>query len=137
MVRRASPHMQLFARGQTKAGAASRRTPSRGAVTNANFEYACFIAGIPAPVRELRFHETRRFRFDYAWPDRMLAIEVEGGIWRKGGGAHSHPLNIKRDIEKGNLAQLGGWTVLRYAPEDLPQAIADIKTLFNIRTGPA
>ena len=55
----------------------------------------------------------RRFRFDFAWPGLKLAVEVEGGLWSRGESAHKHPLGILRDIEKGNLAVLLGWRVLR------------------------
>jgi len=83
------------------------------------FAHMCWKLGLPVPVREFRFSYLRRWRFDYAWPDHKLALEVEGGIWRKGGGAHSHPLNIERDIEKYNDAALRGWRILRVAPEKL------------------
>ena len=30
-------------------------------------------------VKEFRFHETRKWRFDYAFPSHKIAIEVDGG----------------------------------------------------------
>ncbi len=36
--------------------------------------------GLPKPAREYRFHRERRWRFDFAWPDYKVAVEVEGGI---------------------------------------------------------
>jgi hypothetical protein len=36
-------------------------------------------AGLPEPIREYRFAPSRRWRFDFAWPAAMLAVEVEGG----------------------------------------------------------
>lgn len=74
-------------------------------------------------LREYKFDEregkeSRQFRFDYAWPQKRIALEVEGGIWRKGGGAHSHPTGIIRDIEKYNLAMMQGWRVIRLASGD-------------------
>lgn len=32
-------------------------------------------AKLPAPEREYRFDPERRWRFDFAWPDQMLAVE--------------------------------------------------------------
>lgn len=91
----------------------------------------CISNGLPAPEPEHRFHSERRWVFDYAWPDHWIAVEVEGGIWRKGGGAHSRPSNIERDIQKYNAATMAGWRVLRYAPEDLSTAIADVRSLID------
>jgi len=69
--------------------------------------------GLPTPEREFRFHPTRKWRVDFVWVKERLAVECEGGVWRKGGGAHSHPLNIERDIEKSNALTLAGYHLLR------------------------
>lgn len=68
---------------------------------------------LPLPVTHHRFHPTRRWEFDFCYPDRMIAIECEGGIFRSGGGAHSSGKAILRDIEKYNTATLMGWRVFR------------------------
>ena len=34
-------------------------------------------------TKEQKFHDERKFRFDYAVIDLMLAIEYEGGTWRQ------------------------------------------------------
>ncbi len=68
--------------------------------------------GLPEPEREFRFHDTRRWRLDFAWPERGLAVEVEGGVYR--GGGHTSVGGIKRDIEKGNALTLMGWRLLRF-----------------------
>lgn len=39
----------------------------------------------PQPEREYRFHDQRRWRFDYAFIDQRVAIELEGGIYSGGG----------------------------------------------------
>ena len=95
------------------------------------FPGMCVAAGYPKPVIEHQFHPVRKWQFDFAWPDRKIAVEQEGGIWRKGGGAHSHPLNIERDIAKYNAAALLGWRILRYAPEDMELAIIDLRGAFK------
>lgn len=64
------------------------------------------------PVPEYRFHETRRWRFDFAYPDRQLAIEVEGGTWTN--GRHNRAKGFEADCEKYNAAVLKGWSVLRF-----------------------
>ena len=67
--------------------------------------------GLPEPEREYRFAPPRRWRFDFAWPERRLAVEVEGGQWVR--GRHQTPKGFERDCEKLNAAALLGWTVLR------------------------
>lgn len=70
------------------------------------------LAGLPEPVRELRFHPVRRWRFDLAWPDYMLAVEVEGGTWA--GGRHTRGGGYAEDCIKYAEATLLGWRVLRF-----------------------
>lgn len=72
--------------------------------------------------QEYQFHAERKFRFDYACPELKIAVEQEGGIWLKGGGAHSRPQNILRDMEKYNLATSMGWKILRRTPDQLFQS---------------
>lgn len=73
----------------------------------------------PEPEREFHFHPVRRWKFDFAWPAALVAVEVEGGVFREGGGAHSHPTNIIRDIEKYNTAAFMGWIVVRMAEREI------------------
>ena len=73
--------------------------------------------GLPAPVMEHRFHPTRKWRFDFAWPAERVALEVEGGVWV--GGAHGRGSGIVRDIEKYNAAAALGWRVMRVLPKNL------------------
>jgi very-short-patch-repair endonuclease len=61
--------------------------------------------------REYRFAKDRRWRFDFCWPDSMLALEVEGGIWT--GGRHTRGSGYIADIEKYNRATSEGWRVFR------------------------
>ena len=67
--------------------------------------------GLPAPVEELRFHPSRLWRFDLAWPDRKLACEVDGAVWS--GGRHTRGAGFTEDCNKFNEALLLGWRVLR------------------------
>ena len=67
---------------------------------------------VPPPVEEHQFHDTRKWRFDYCWPHRMLAVEIEGGVYS--GGGHVRGKHYQSDCEKYNAAVLLGWRVLRY-----------------------
>lgn len=73
--------------------------------------------GVPAPVKEYRFDTVRRYRFDYAWPDKMIAVEIEGGVWNR--GAHVRGKHYISDCEKYNLATSFGWQVYRFVPRQL------------------
>lgn len=77
--------------------------------------FDCFLRVFQFPKAERQFHFAlgRKYSADFAWPDKKLLVEIEGGIWKPGGGAHSHPLGIERDIEKYNLATAEGWRVIR------------------------
>lgn len=56
----------------------------------------------------------RRFRFDLAWPDVWLAVEVDGGGFV--GGRHGNGRGIESDAEKVSLATALGWRVMRVTP---------------------
>jgi very-short-patch-repair endonuclease len=66
---------------------------------------------IPAWRVEFAFARPRRWRFDFAWPEQMVALEVEGGIWVA--GRHSRPTGYAADCEKYNEAAIRGWKVIR------------------------
>lgn len=68
-------------------------------------------AGLPTPERETTFHPVRGWRFDLAWPVAMLAVEIDGGTWRR--GRHTQPKGFEEDCRKLAEAALLGWTVLR------------------------
>ena len=77
---------------------------------------------------QYKFHPTRRWKFDFAWPDKMIAIEVEGNTFgrickkkvygkvcnqRLAGGRHTQGTGFEKDCEKYNTAALMGWKVYR------------------------
>lgn len=68
-------------------------------------------AKLPTPEREVVFAAPRKFRFDFAWPHVMLALEVDGGEWVQ--GRHVRPGSFRKDAEKMSLAAIKGWRVLK------------------------
>lgn len=76
--------------------------------------------GIPDPTHEYRFHESRRWRIDYAWPNVRLAVEIEGGAWTR--GRHTRGIGFVKDMEKYNTLFAMGWTLLRYQPKRINYA---------------
>lgn len=85
------------------------------------FEVGCVSLGIMRPVAEYRFHPTRRWRFDYAWPEALLALEVNGGVFTK--GRHTRGLGYVNDMEKLSEAAILGWRVLQCQPKDVKSGL--------------
>jgi hypothetical protein len=56
----------------------------------------------------------RRWRFDIAWPDQKIALEVEGGAYTQ--GRHTRGKGFEEDCRKYNAAALDGWLVFRMTP---------------------
>ncbi len=67
---------------------------------------------LPKPRTEYRFHDARSWRFDRAWPDRMLAAECEGVTHE--GGRHQRVKGYTEDCHKYTTAALCGWRVMRF-----------------------
>ncbi len=63
------------------------------------------------------FDESRGWKFDFAWKDQKVAVEIEGGIFQKGKNGqptgHRSITGVLRDIEKYNAAAIAGWCVIR------------------------
>jgi hypothetical protein len=82
-------------------------------------------AGLPAPERDYRFGaaaaggegrglrarlakaKLRDWRFDFAWPELQVALEIEGR------GRHQTVAGYREDCVKYNAATLLGWAVYR------------------------
>lgn len=75
-------------------------------------DYIWQAYGLPIPQREFKFHPTRKWRFDFAWPGRLLAVELEGAVWVQ--GRHTRGTGYTGDMEKYNAAIELEWRVLRY-----------------------
>jgi hypothetical protein len=75
--------------------------------------------------REVRFHPTRRWRFDWGIGliGRNVAVEYEGGVFH-GDEGHRATGRYLRDLEKYNEAALRGWTVLRFTAKEVDDGSA-------------
>jgi len=96
----------------------------------------CFYEGLHAvgctlPLTEYLFAPPRKWRFDYAWPDQKVALEVEGGAYVR--GRHVQAVGFFGDMMKYNFAVLLGWRVLRSTPEGLVTSttIQALRTLLT------
>jgi len=83
------------------------------------------LAKFPTPIREYRIFANvkkvglikKKSRCDFVWPEHMLIVEVEGGIWTN--GRHVRGTGFINDCEKYNEATLLGYKVLRVTAEHI------------------
>ncbi len=87
------------------------------------------VLEIQPPQREFKFHPNRDWRFDYAWPDRKIAVEVQGM-------PHRIRERFLSDVEKLAMAQIYGWRVLLVAGQDVRsgRAVSWLVTLWEMKT---
>lgn len=79
-------------------------------------------------VLELRFDKVREFRFDYAIPRLMIAIEYEGVFSKK--SRHTTVNGFSEDCVKYNLATCSGWRILRYTAKNYLNLETDLKKMI-------
>jgi very-short-patch-repair endonuclease len=79
-----------------------------------------------SPIPEYQFAPPRRWRADFAFPDAMLLVEIEGGVWTN--GRHNRGSGFTADCEKYNAAAMLGYFVLRFTPDMVKkgEAIAQV-----------
>lgn len=121
---------------RTKAAAELAAATRRSQIERLRADVADVLAAAlgPRPVHvaiaEYRF-STRKWRFDWAFPDVKLAIEIEGGSGSN--GRHTRPSGYADDCEKYNRATLNGWRLLRYTSEQIRKERA--RVVAEIREG--
>lgn len=83
---------------------------------------------------EHHFHPQRKWRFDVAVPELKIGMEYQGGAFLAK-GAHNTVKGIRRDNEKFIAAQLLGWMVLPFGPDETREgrALSTMVDAFRIR----
>lgn len=101
------------------------------AVWNARFP------GEPSPTREYEFAKEalgRKWRFDFCWPAKKLAVEIDGGVFIRGG--HNRGVQMTGDHEKAREAVKLGWRILKYTTLDLRkkpmQVVEEVHWLLSV-----
>ncbi len=116
----------------------------RTASQEANFEFQCRAHKIPVSA-QFRFAQSahasnarRRWIADFAFLEAKVMVEIDGGVWMAGGGAHSHPTDITRNMTKQNDATLLGFVTLRFTPAEVKSghAIAFTQRILHTRGKP-
>jgi len=104
------------------------------------------LRALPAPERQFRFAlPHRQYRVDFAWPDRGLAVEVDGGAFVGRGGQGSVISRLSavgyhqtvEDYRKRNLLNLLGWRLLAYQPQQIArgEALTEIELALRAPGG--
>ena len=75
-------------------------------------------------VRELRFAPPRRWRFDIAFPEKWIAVEVHGGEYIN--GRHVRGYGLKNDCEKARAAARLGWKLYPFVGSDVNQNMSGV-----------
>jgi hypothetical protein len=124
----------------------------RAAVRKPLIEQQLIAAGLPDPVTEFMFAKEigRKWRFDYAWPDHKIALEIEGAVFGRliitadgkkirAGGRHSTGAGLQADAFKYNRAAILGWLVVRATTTMVRDghAITELSDAFASRAGGA
>lgn len=78
-------------------------------------------------LQECGFHPSRKWRFDLVIVTREginlhTAIEIDGAVWAA--GRHTRGAGFISDCEKLNEAQLLGWKVYRFTPQQVRNGTA-------------
>ena len=85
------------------------------------FEIRC--AGLPKPELEFMFmYPVRKWRFDMAWPDQRVALEVEGITPE--GGRHQRMRGYSEDCAKYSEAAIRHWRVIRVTSMMIKRGVA-------------
>jgi very-short-patch-repair endonuclease len=75
------------------------------------------------PVREFMFAPSRKYRADFAFPEKKILIEIEGGTHMR--GRHNRASGYEEDCIKQNLAAELGYFVLRFTTAMVMSGIAE------------
>ena len=89
----------------------------------------CFFDAVEGDQHE--YCHGRSWKCDFAWPDRRLIVEVEGGVYTQ--GRHVRPSGFTKDLEKYNALTEAGWKVLRFSRREVTsgEALNVIQRVLN------
>jgi very-short-patch-repair endonuclease len=76
-------------------------------------------------VKEHKFHPIRKWRFDFAVPDKMIGIEYDGLQSAK--SRHTTLTGFSGDTEKMNEAQALGWKVIRFTVKNYKTVMKELE----------
>lgn len=120
---------------------AKKKKPSQSKMGEEEFAFQCRAHQLPSVVQQFKLLKSiqgprkdnkdipSQWRFDFAFVEFKTIVEIDGGIWIPGGGAHSHPVDIERNMAKQNDAWLAGFGIIRFSPKQVKKGEAIAVTL--------
>ena len=87
--------------------------------------------GLPTPVlqHEIIDRNGQTWRVDFAWPDRLVAVEYDGFDW------HSSHDALRRDRRKRAALAEVGWAVLSITDDDVRRRAAEMVRRIETELG--
>lgn len=104
----------------------AKRSQKESLENNFLTTWVLLFPNLPLPVRQYKFLPDRKFLWDFAWPDELLAVEIQGGSFMARSG-HTSLAGQTRDCEKQRLAVAAGWRVLPFNSQDMKDPIACVE----------
>lgn len=74
--------------------------------------------------REFKFHPTRKWRLDVAFPAKLLGVEVEGFAMGGEAGRHQRIKGFTSDCEKYAELAIAGWRLIRCTTSQVKSGLA-------------
>lgn len=127
-----------------------RRKKGQPSDLEAEFSHRIRVADLPMPETELRFAAERvgsapgmrqrlkkyglkDWRFDFAWREHKVAVELNGGNYVQ--GRHSNATQLTGEYQKINKAQQLGWVVLIFDRKlvESGEALRQLKIMLRLR----
>lgn len=90
----------------------------------------CLEHLLPMPEAEWVFAPPRRWRFDFAWVDERVALEIQGGLFVQ--GRHTRGAALLKEHEKLNTAAALGWRVLYTSPGQMLLIVPVLKEALQV-----
>lgn len=91
--------------------------PAYGSDLEALFGQQLTLTKLPKPTRQYLFLRGSKHTLDFAWPDLMIGVEVQGMVHRIKG-------SFKNDIKKRAQGLLQGWKVLEVGGVEIKDGTA-------------
>jgi very-short-patch-repair endonuclease len=127
-----------FAKKPATAAKKSSTASERGKATQALLEMQIRAVGLSAWfVQEYKFHNERKWRFDFASIEDMVAVEIDGGN-RMAKIINGRPVAVGRHTQEADMCKLNeaailGWRILRFTPAQVKsgEAISAIERILK------